>query len=208
MTGPLSGMRSGGELLVAQLQAFGVERVFMVPGESFLPCIDALYARRGAIEAVVCRQEGGAAYMAEAHGKLTGQPGICFVSRGPGATNAAIGVHTAREDSTPMILFIGQVGSDTVDRQCFQEVDYRAMYTPLAKWVAQIERADRIPEYLARAWAIATGGRPGPVVLALPEDMLSSLAGTALAAPPPTPCARPADNDMTRLRTLLEAAER
>lgn len=208
MTGPRSGMRSGGELLVAQLQAFGVERVFMVPGESFLPCIDALYARRGAIEAVVCRQEGGAAYMAEAHGKLTGQPGICFVSRGPGATNAAIGVHTAREDSTPMILFIGQVGSDTVDRQCFQEVDYRAMYTPLAKWVAQIERVDRIPEYLARAWAIATGGRPGPVVLALPEDMLSSLAGTALAAPPPTPCARPADNDMTRLRTLLEAAER
>ncbi|WP_333904603.1 thiamine pyrophosphate-binding protein, partial [Achromobacter insolitus] len=182
MTGPRSGMRSGGELLVAQLQAFGVERVFMVPGESFLPCIDALYARRGAIEAVVCRQEGGAAYMAEAHGKLTGQPGICFVSRGPGATNAAIGVHTAREDSTPMILFIGQVGSDAVDRQCFQEVDYRAMYTPLAKWVAQIERADRIPEYLARAWAIATGGRPGPVVLALPEDMLSSLAGTALAA--------------------------
>jgi acetolactate synthase-1/2/3 large subunit len=156
MNAPAPGPRSGGELLVAQLQAYGVERVFMVPGESFLPCIDALYARRDAIEAVVCRQEGGAAYMAEAHGKLTGQPGICFVSRGPGATNAAIGVHTAREDSTPMILFIGQVGGDTADRQCFQEVDYRAMYAPLAKWVAQIERADRIPEYLARAWAIAT----------------------------------------------------
>ena len=105
--------RSGGEALIAQLQAFGVRRVFMVPGESFLPCIDALYARRDAIESIVCRQEGGAAYMAEAHGKLTGQPGICFVSRGPGATNAAIGVHTAREDSTPIILFIGQVGGDT-----------------------------------------------------------------------------------------------
>lgn len=208
MNAPAPGPRSGGELLVAQLQAYGVERVFMVPGESFLPCIDALYARRDAIEAVVCRQEGGAAYMAEAHGKLTGQPGICFVSRGPGATNAAIGVHTAREDSTPMILFIGQVGGDTADRQCFQEVDYRAMYAPLAKWVAQIERADRIPEYLARAWAIATSGRPGPVVLSLPEDMLCSVADVALAAAPQPPCARPADADMLRLRDLLEAAER
>lgn len=200
--------RSGGELLVAQLQAYGVERVFMVPGESFLPCIDALHTRRNLIETVVCRQEGGAAYMAEAHGKLSGQPGICFVSRGPGATNAAIGVHTAREDSTPMILFIGQVGSDTVDRQCFQEVDYRAMYAPLAKWVAQIERADRIPEYLARAWAIATCGRPGPVVLALPEDMLASLAHAELAALPPAPRSQPAVADMQRLRELLEAAER
>ncbi|WP_235489091.1 thiamine pyrophosphate-dependent enzyme [Achromobacter sp. DMS1] len=169
MTGRDAGSRSGGELLVAQLEAYGVKRVFMVPGESFLPCIDALHSRRETIETVVCRQEGGAAYMAEAHGKLSGQPGICFVSRGPGAANAAIGVHTAREDSTPMILFIGQVGGDTADRQCFQEVDYRAMYAPLAKWAAQIERADRIPEYLARAWSIATAARPGPVVLALPE---------------------------------------
>ena len=200
--------RSGGELLVAQLQAYGVQRVFMVPGESFLPCIDALHARREVIETVVCRQEGGAAYMAEAHGKLTGQPGICFVSRGPGATNAAIGVHTAREDSTPMILFIGQVGGDTVDRQCFQEVDYRAMYAPLAKWVAQIERADRIPEYLARAWSIATSGRPGPVVLALPDDMLAQTAKTALASPPVAPQSCPTQADMLRLQTLLESAER
>ncbi|MVW80504.1 thiamine pyrophosphate-dependent enzyme [Bordetella sp. 02P26C-1] len=201
-------MMNGGELLVAQLQAYGVRRVFMVPGESFLPCIDALYGRRDVIESVVCRQEGGAAYMAEAHGKLTGEPGICFVSRGPGATNAAIGVHTAREDSTPMILFIGQVGTDTVDRQCFQEVDYRAMYAPLAKWVAQIERADRIPEYIARAWAIATSGRPGPVVLALPDDMLAQTVDAPLAPLPRASQGSPASNDMVRLRELIESAER
>ncbi|MBO9352578.1 thiamine pyrophosphate-binding protein [Bordetella petrii] len=208
MNGAATALQSGGELLVAQLQAYGVQRVFMVPGESFLPCIDALHARRDSIETVICRQEGGAAYMAEAHGKLTGQPGICFVSRGPGAANAAIGVHTAREDSTPMILFIGQVGSDTADRQCFQEVDYRAMYAPLAKWVAQIERAERIPEYLARAWAVATVGRPGPVVLALPDDMLGHATQAALCAPPATPQARPVPADMQRLRELIESAER
>ncbi|MEN4919115.1 thiamine pyrophosphate-dependent enzyme [Achromobacter spanius] len=207
MSRPASAVpRSGGDVLIAQLQAFGVRRVFMVPGESFLPCIDALYARRDAIESIVCRQEGGAAYMAEAHGKLTGQPGICFVSRGPGATNAAIGVHTAREDSTPMILFIGQVGSDTVDRQCFQEVDYRAMYAPLAKWAAQIDRADRIPEYLARAWAIATSGRPGPVVLALPEDMLADLTCAPLAVPYCAPQASPTSGDMQQLQQLIESA--
>lgn len=199
---------NGGELLIAQLQAFGVRRVFMVPGESFLPCIDALYTRRDSMTSIVCRQEGAAAYMAEAHGKLTGQPGICFVSRGPGATNAAIGVHTAREDSTPMILFIGQVGSDTVDRQCFQEVDYRAMYAPLAKWAAQIDRADRIPEYIARAWTIATSGRPGPVVLALPEDMLALPTDAPLAVTPHTPQACPSVADITRLRELIESAER
>lgn len=199
---------NGGELLIAQLQVFGVNRVFMVPGESFLPCIDALYSRRHDVESIVCRQEGGAAYMAEAHGKLTGQPGICFVSRGPGATNAAIGVHTAREDSTPMILFIGQVGSESVDRQCFQEVNYRAMYAPLAKWAAQIDRADRIPEYVARAWTIATSGRPGPVVLALPDDMLSTLVDAPLAALPHTPQACPTTADMLRLRELIETAER
>lgn len=199
---------NGGELLIAQLEAFGVRRVFMVPGESFLPCIDALYTRRDTIESVVCRQEGGAAYMAEAHGKLTGQPGICFVSRGPGATNAAIGVHTAREDSTPMILFIGQVGSDSADRQCFQEVDYRAMYAPLAKWAAQIDRADRIPEYVARAWHIATSGRPGPVVLALPDDMLAVDADVPLAALLHTVQACPTATDLDQLRDMIESAER
>lgn len=201
-------MMNGGELLIAQLQAYGINRVFMVPGESFLPCIDALYTRRDTIESIVCRQEGGAAYMAEAHGKLTGRPGICFVSRGPGATNASIGVHTAREDSTPMILFIGQVGSDMVDRQCFQEVDYRAMYAPLAKWVVQIEHAERIPEYIARAWTIATSGRPGPVVVALPEDMLAQTVDVPLAPLPPPLHGGPSSMDMTRLKTLIESAER
>ncbi|WP_144641183.1 thiamine pyrophosphate-binding protein [Bordetella genomosp. 13] len=203
-----AGPRSGGALLVAQLRAYGVRRVFMVPGESFLPCIDALYEHAAEIESVVCRQEGGAAYMAEAQGKLTSQPGICFVSRGPGACNAAIGVHTAREDSTPMILFIGQVGGDARDRQCFQEVDYRAMYAPLAKWAAQIERADRIPEYLARAWSIATGGRPGPVVLALPDDMLDEVVDVPLAPLPRPAQGQPGPAELQRLRELIESAER
>ena len=155
-----------------QLRIHGARRVFLVPGESYLPCIDALHEHAGAIEPVVCRQESGAAYMAEAYGKLTGEPGICFVTRGPGATNASIGVHTAFQDSTPMILFVGQVGNDFMEREAFQEIDYRRMFGPMAKWVAQIDRCDRIPEFIARAYATATSGRPGPVVLALPEDTL------------------------------------
>lgn len=155
-----------------QLRIHGVQRIFMVPGESYLPCIDALLEHQGVIEPVVCRQEGGAAFMAEAHGKLTGEPGICFVTRGPGATNASIGVHTAFQDSTPMILFVGQVGNDFVEREAFQEIDYRRMFGQMSKWVAQIDRTDRIPEFVARAFTVATSGRPGPVVLALPEDTL------------------------------------
>jgi acetolactate synthase-1/2/3 large subunit len=162
--------RSGGQILVDALQIHGVETVFGVPGESYLDVLDALHDSQ--IRFIVNRQEGGAAFMAEAYGKLTGRPGICFVTRGPGATNASIGVHTAYQDSTPMILFIGQVGNDFIDREAFQEIDYRRMYGQMAKWVAQIDRADRIPEYLARAFQVATSGRPGPVVLALPEDML------------------------------------
>ena len=165
--------RSGGQILVDQLKIHGVDMAFCVPGESYLPVLDALYESREAIKLITCRHEGGAANMAEAYGKLTGNPGICLVTRGPGATNASIGVHTALQDSTPMILFIGQVGSDFVEREAFQEVDYRRMYGQLAKWVAQIDRADRIPEYIARAFQVATSGRMGPVVLALPEDMLS-----------------------------------
>ncbi len=164
--------RRGGQILMRQLRIHGVRRIFMVPGESYLPCIDALLEHQGMIEPVVCRQEGGAAFMAEAHGKLTGEPGICFVTRGPGATNASIGVHTAFQDSTPMILFVGQVGNDFVEREAFQEIDYRRMFGQMAKWVAQIDRADRIPEFVARAFTVATSGRPGPVVLALPEDTL------------------------------------
>ena len=138
--------------------------------------LDALYDVREHMRLIVCRQEGGAAFMAEAYGKLTGRPGICFVTRGPGATNASIGVHTAYQDSTPMILFIGQVGGDVVEREAFQEVDYRRMFGQMAKWVAQIDRADRIPEYVSHAFHLAVSGRPGPVVLALPEDMLASQA--------------------------------
>lgn len=199
--------RSGGQLLVEQLQAFGVERVFMVPGESFLPCIDALYDCQDTIESIVCRHESGASYMAEAHGKLTGEPGICFVSRGPGATNAAIGIHTAHQDSTPLIMFIGQVGSDTVDRECFQEVDYRKMFAPLAKWVAQIDRADRIPEYLSRAYSLATSGRPGPVVLSLPEDMLEQLTDSPLVPKPQLPHSTPSESDMARIQAMIETAQ-
>jgi len=163
-------VRHGGQILVDQLKIQGVERVFCIPGESYLAALDGLHD--SAIETVICRQEGGAAIMAEAHGKLTGTPGIAFVTRGPGATNAAIGLHTAFQDSTPMILFIGQVARDMVDREAFQEMDYRKVFGEMAKWVAQIDDASRIPEYISRAYHTALSGRPGPVVLALPEDML------------------------------------
>jgi len=169
-------MRHGGKILVDQLQIQGVKRVFCVPGESYLAALDGLY--ESGIETIVGRQEGGVAMMAEAHGKLTGGPGVAFVTRGPGATNASAGVHVAFQDSTPMILFVGQVASDQRDREAFQEVDYRQMYAPLAKWVAEIDRIDRIPEYVSRAFHVAVSGRPGPVVLSLPEDMLSATAKT------------------------------
>lgn len=165
-------MRNGGQILVQQLKLQGTKRVFMVAGESYLPCIDAFYDHQRAIEPIVCRQESGAVYMAEAYGKLTGEPGICFVTRGPGATNASVGVHTAFQDSTPLILFVGQVGNDYMEREAFQEIDYRKMFGSMCKWVAQIDRTDRIPEFVARAYSVATSGRPGPVVLALPEDTL------------------------------------
>jgi acetolactate synthase-1/2/3 large subunit len=171
--------RSGGELLVASLVAQGVTHLFGVPGESYLPVLDALVDVRDRLAFVSCRQEGGAAYMAEAAGKLTGRPGVAIVTRGPGATNAAIGVHVAQQDSTPMVLLVGQVGGDFVDREAFQEVDYRRMYASVAKWAAQIDRAERVPEYVAHAFAVAMSGRPGPVVLALPEDMLSARAAVA-----------------------------
>ncbi|MFV2092734.1 MAG: thiamine pyrophosphate-binding protein, partial [Hyphomicrobiales bacterium] len=163
--------KSGGELVVEALAANGVTDIFCVPGESYLPVLDALYDV-DQIRVTVCRQEGGAAMMADACGKLTGQPGICMVTRGPGACNAASGVHVAAQDSTPMLLLIGQVARTDLEREAFQEIDYRAMFGSIAKWVAQIDDAARVPEFIARAFATATGGRPGPVVLALPEDML------------------------------------
>lgn len=166
--------RHGGKILSDHLAMLGVRRVFSVPGESFLAALDGLYD--SGIANIVCRQEGGAAMMAEAYGKMTGQPGVCFVTRGPGAANASAGVHIAMQDSTPMVLFVGQIDNRHTDRETFQEVDYRAMFGGLAKWVAQVDHTDRLPEYIARAFATAMAGRPGPVVLALPENMLSAVA--------------------------------
>ncbi|HXH04253.1 MAG TPA: thiamine pyrophosphate-binding protein [Candidatus Competibacteraceae bacterium] len=177
-----SGQRTGGQILVQGLRTLGAELAFGVPGESYLAVLDAL-VDVPQLRFITCRQEGGAAMMAEAYGKLTGRPGICFVTRGPGATNASAGVHVAYQDSTPMILFIGQVARGDRDREAFQEIDYRRMYGQLAKWVAEIDQAERIPEYLHRAYQVATSGRPGPVVLALPEDMLTDTAKVADPAP-------------------------
>ena len=171
--------RTGGRILADQLRLHGGRHIFGVPGESYLPVIDALYDYRDPMPFIACRQEGGAAMMAEAYGKLTGEPGICMVTRGPGATNASAGVHIARQDSTPMILFIGQAKRGFLGRECFQEVDFRQMFGPLAKWAAQIDDAARIPEYVSRAFHVAVSGRPGPVVLALPEDMLGEEAEAA-----------------------------
>ena len=169
--------RHGGKILSDQLAILGVRRVFSVPGESFLAALDGLYD--SGIANIVCRQEGGAAMMAEAYGKMTGQPGVCFVTRGPGATNASAGIHIARQDSTPMVMFVGQIDRTHRDREAFQEIDYRAVFGGLAKWVAEVDQTDRLPEYIGRAFHMAMSGRPGPVVLALPEDMLSALTDVA-----------------------------
>ncbi|NIY71683.1 thiamine pyrophosphate-binding protein [Marivivens donghaensis] len=195
-------MRHGGKVLADQLSILGVKRVFSVPGESFLAALDGLYD--SGIENIVCRHEGGAAMMAEAYGKLTGTPGVAFVTRGPGATNASAGVHVARQDSTPMVLFVGQIARDHRDRDVFQEVDYRAMFGPLAKWVAEIDQTDRLPEYIARAFHIAQTGRPGPVVLALPEDMLSATCDVADMRPP-AQIASPAVDAQVAANWLAEA---
>ena len=167
MTSP----RTGGQILVDQLITHGVEQLFCVPGESFLAVLDALHD--ASIAVTVCRQEGGAAMMAEAQGKLTGKPGVCFVTRGPGATNASAGVHIAHQDSTPLMLFVGQVARDALGREAFQELDYGAVFGTMAKWVVQIDDPARVPELVSRAFHVATSGRPGPVVIALPEDMLT-----------------------------------
>ncbi len=200
--------RTGGEALVEALKIHGADHAFCVPGESYLAALDALYDAREAIRLIVCRQEGGAANMAEAYGKLTGKPGICFVTRGPGATNASIGVHTAFQDSTPMILFVGQAVQGHLDREAFQEVDLKAMFAPLAKWSAEIRDPDRIPEYVARAFHTAVSGRPGPVVLSLPEDVLSGMCTT-----PPARSAQKSEpvasrEAMRRMHAMLMRAER
>ncbi|MCR8726508.1 thiamine pyrophosphate-binding protein [Frigidibacter sp. ROC022] len=199
-------MRHGGQILVDQLKLHGVERVFSVPGESFLAALDGLY--ESGIENVVCRQEGGATMMAEAMGKLTGRPGVAFVTRGPGATNASSGVHVARQDSTPMVLFIGQIARSHRDREAFQEVDFRAMFGPLAKWAAEIDDPARIPEYVNRAFHVASSGRPGPVVLSLPEDMLAELSDVPALAPTAPTRAAAAEADLARLAEALQGAKR
>ena len=200
-------LMSGGQLVVAALRAHGVRMAFSVAGESYLEVLDALYDAPE-IHLVTCRQEGGAAFMAEAYGKLTGEPGVLLVTRGPGACNASIGVHTAFQDSTPMIVLVGQVAKHQIDREAFQEVDFRKMYAPLAKWVTQIDLAERVPELLNQAFQVATSGRPGPVVVALPEDMLRELGAAAVAGPYRAVHAHPGAADLAELRRLLAAAKR
>ena len=200
--------RHGGRILADALVAQGAKLAFGVPGESYLPVLDGLHDLQEKLRFIVCRQEGGASYMAEAHGKLTGEPGVLFVTRGPGATNGAIGVHTGFQDSTPMVVFIGQVPNEFVEREAFQEIDYRRMYGQMAKWVAQIDRVERIPEYVSRAFHTAVAGRPGPVVLALPEDTLFSDAAVADVPRHHVVRAAPAPADIEKLRGLLANAQR
>ncbi|MDK1490253.1 thiamine pyrophosphate-binding protein [Sinorhizobium sp. 7-81] len=198
-------MKTGGQLIVEALVANGVKRISCVPGESYLAVLDALHDTD--IDVVVCRQEGGAAMMADCWGRLTGEPGICMVTRGPGATNASAGLHVARQDSIPMILFIGQVQRDAREREAFQEIEYRRAFTEVAKWVGEIDDPARIPEFVTRAFAVATSGRPGPVVLTLPEDMLteSTEAPPARAYQPVE--SHPARGQIARLKELLAAAK-
>ena len=198
---------SGGQLVVAALLSHDVEMAFGVAGESYLEVLDALFDAPD-IRFVTCRQEGGAAFMAEAYGKLTGKPGVLLVTRGPGACNASIGIHTAFQDSTPMVVLVGQVARHQLDREAFQEVDFRKMFAPMAKWVAQIDMTERVPELINQAFQVATSGRPGPVVLALPEDMLRDRRMAALAGPYRPVRAHPGAADLAELRRLLAPAER
>ena len=204
--------RLAGHALVEALIAQGVHTVFGVPGESYLAVLDGFYQHREQIRFIACRQEGGAAFMAEAHGKLSGRPGICFVTRGPGATNASIGLHTAFQDSTPLILFVGQVASDQRDREAFQELDYRQVFGPgtlgLAKWVGEVQSAERLPEYVARAFHTALQGRPGPVVLVLPEDMLTQAISAPVLPRAEPALAWPAPGALRDLRAMLMTAQR
>lgn len=200
-----SAPRTGGQILVGQLVSHGVKHVFCVPGESFLAVLDALVDVN--IDVTVCRQEGGAAMMADAHGKLTGQPGICMVTRGPGASNALAGIHISKQDSTPLIVFVGQIERGMREREAFQEMDYRAIFGQAAKWATEIDDAARIPEILSRAFHVATSGRPGPVVIALPEDMLVELATVPDAPHYEAIDSAPAAGQMADLAKRLAAAK-
>ena len=205
---PSSNLRTGGQIIVDCLRLHGVNTVFCVPGESYLATLDAFYDVQEEIKLVVCRQEGGVSNMAEAWGKMTGKPGIGFVTRGPGATNASIGIHTAQQDSTPLILFIGQIARDMSEREAFQEVDYRRMFGEMTKWVAQIENAARIPEMISRAFHVATSGRPGPVVLALPEDMQTERAVADAGRSCRATQSYPGNSDMEVFRNMLADARK
>ncbi len=201
-------IKTGGQLLIEALEANGVQTIFGVPGESYLEVLDALSDPTASIRFISCRQEGGASFMAGAHARLTGKPGICFVTRGPGAANASIGVHTAYQDSAPMILLVGQVPRGSADREAFQEIDFRRMYGEMSKLVAQVDDASRLPEYVNRAFQTALSGRPGPVVLVLPEDMLLDQTETALLDVASPVQANPGAADLARLSAMLEAANR
>lgn len=204
--------RQGGHVIVEALLAQGVDTVFGVPGESFLAALDGFHVHQGRIRFIACRQEGGAAFMAEAHGKLTGRPGVCMVTRGPGASNASIGIHAAFQDSTPMVVIVGQVGSEFRDREAFQELDYRQFFGPgtlgMAKWAAEVGDADRLPEYIARAFHTALQGRPGPVVLAVPEDVMFGLTDAPVLPRVEPARTVPAASDLARWRALLQTAQR
>lgn len=201
--------KNGGQLLVECLQALGATASFGVPGESYLAVLDALHDTSGKLDFTLCRNEGGASFMAAAYGKLTGKPGLCFVTRGPGATNASIGVHTAMQDSAPMILFVGQVGTDMKGREAFQEIDYRAYFGTVAKWATEIDDVDRIPEIIARAWNTAVSGRPGPVVVALPENMLTdTTTAPALTGPVSVHEAAPSEATVGAVLAELSKAKR
>jgi len=207
MAHDLRNSRTGGQWLIDALDLHGADLAFCVPGESYLAALDALHDKPS-IRLITCRQEGGAAMMAEAYGKLTGRPGICFVTRGPGATNATPGLHIAFQDSTPMILFVGQVGRDQSDREAFQEIDYRRFFGQVTKWTGEIADAARVPEYVSRAFHTAAGGRPGPVALALPEDMLRDTVEATTGTRWHAPDIAPVPADIARLTRLLAEAER
>src|ERR1700733_14851012 len=198
--------RTAAEVLIAQLRIHGVRHVFCVPGESYLAALDAFVDSE--IELTVCRQEGGAAMMAEAVGKATGRPGVCFVTRGPGATNASPGIHIAQQDSTPLVMFVGQVARDMTEREAFQEIDYRAVFGSMTKWVTEIDDPARIPEVVSRAFYTATNGRPGPVVVSLPEDMLTERVAVEDAAPFSPIETTPGPAEMAKLAELLGAARK
>ncbi|MFG6560641.1 thiamine pyrophosphate-binding protein [Sulfitobacter sp. 1A15299] len=200
--------RTGGQVLVDQLLIHGADTAYCVPGESYLEVLDALHDVQDRFTLINARHEAGAANMAETYGKLTGTPGICMVTRGPGACHAAIGVHIAQQDSTPMILLVGQIARNTTDREAFQEVDYRAMFGPIAKWATQIDDPARVPEYMARAFRVATSGRPGPVVISLPEDMLTEVVSVADARPYTATHAGLSPDNLDMLKTEIAQAER